>query len=221
MSYLLPHPVGRVLDLGAGTGALTRQLAERAEHVVVAEPDRQMIDVLVRRSPRVPATTAVGHRLPFRDGSFDGAFVASAWHWMDEALTVGELARVLAPGATLGIVWSGPDRSVEWVADLLGVAGTSQSQLMDQVQRRRTVTLPAGAPFGSRSSAQFSWELTRSVDELVGLAQTYSTMIVLDEQGRAAELARIRSVVDTRPEFAATSTVQLPMRALCIRLVRT
>ena len=61
-----------------------------------------------------------GHaeKLPAASSSFDVVIAASAWHWVDEERAVPEVARVLRPGGRLALVWSGPDRSVDWVRSL-------------------------------------------------------------------------------------------------------
>jgi ubiquinone/menaquinone biosynthesis C-methylase UbiE len=121
VDWVLPTNAVDVLDLGAGTGAVTRLLRTRVPgKVVAAEPDARMRAVLVRRVPDMSAVGARAEALPFADESFDAVAVSSAWHWMDLALTVPEAARVLRPGGRLGVLWNGPARDVGWVAELLG-----------------------------------------------------------------------------------------------------
>jgi SAM-dependent methyltransferase len=127
--WVLGHRPGRVLDLGAGTGGLTRQLCALTPTVFAAEPDARMRAVLVDRTEGVHALGARGEALPFADGSLDAVVVSSAWHWMDPAVAVPEVARVLRPGGVFGLLWNGPDRRVEWVSELL--------------QRRRDFERPA------------------------------------------------------------------------------
>lgn len=43
-----PRPVADILDLGAGTGKLTRLLEDRADHVVAVDPSEQMLEQLRR-----------------------------------------------------------------------------------------------------------------------------------------------------------------------------
>jgi SAM-dependent methyltransferase len=88
--------------------------------VVAAEPDARMRAVLVRRVLDVLAVGARAEALPFADDTFDAVAVSSAWHWMDLVLTVPEAASALRSGGCLGVLWNGPARDVEWVAELLG-----------------------------------------------------------------------------------------------------
>lgn len=60
--------VARALDVGAGSGRLTRHLADRAEHVVAVEPSVGLLELLRRRLPPVRAIAGWAESLPVRDG---------------------------------------------------------------------------------------------------------------------------------------------------------
>jgi SAM-dependent methyltransferase len=98
-----------VLDLGAGTGKLTRVLAARYRDVVAVEPLQNMRAVLERVVPGVPALPGSAERIPLDDASVDGVFVAQAFHWFDKPRALPEIARVLRPRGVFAIVWNGPD----------------------------------------------------------------------------------------------------------------
>ena len=57
-------------------------------------------------------------QIPADAASRDVVIAQSAWHWVDEARAVPEVARVLRPGGRLSLVWSGPDRTVDWMRSL-------------------------------------------------------------------------------------------------------
>jgi SAM-dependent methyltransferase len=95
-----------VLDLGAGTGKLTRVLAERYRDVTAVEPLTNMRAMLERVVPGVAALPGSAERIPLDDGSVDGVFAAQAFHWFDKPVALPEIARVLRPGGVLAIVWN-------------------------------------------------------------------------------------------------------------------
>lgn len=95
-----------VLDLGAGTGKLTRVLAERYGEVTAVEPLANMRAMLERVVPGVTALPGSAERIPLDDGSVDGVFVAQAFHWFDKPVALPEIARVLRPGGVFAIVWN-------------------------------------------------------------------------------------------------------------------
>lgn len=92
-------PQGRLLDLGAGTGAANDLFGAR--HVVALDPAPEML-ALNGAPSRV---VAVGEDLPFADGSFDAVFSAYVFRNLDSVdRTMAEVARVLRPGGVAGIV---------------------------------------------------------------------------------------------------------------------
>jgi SAM-dependent methyltransferase len=115
VAWLLDRLAGRgpVIDVGAGTGALSRLLAERGCPVVAVEPVRAMVE-------RCPGTLArlraVAGRLPFADGSAGGLSAATAFHWFASAEVLDEFWRCLAAGAPAVLVWNERDDRVGWVA---------------------------------------------------------------------------------------------------------
>jgi SAM-dependent methyltransferase len=95
-----------VLDLGAGTGKLTRVLAARYRDVTAVEPLANMRAMLERVVPGVAALPGSAERIPLDDGSVDGVFAAQAFHWFDKPVALPEIARVLRPGGVFAIIWN-------------------------------------------------------------------------------------------------------------------
>jgi SAM-dependent methyltransferase len=216
VEWILRSPCQTAADLGAGTGALTRVLATLAQRVVAVEPDARMLDVLTRRSPEASAVRSMAEQLPIRAGTLDAATVSSAWHWMDPDRTVAELGRVLRPGGVLGVIWNGADRSIDWVAELLGTRDPSPGDRRDRASRHR-FELPSGSPFADLDSCTITWTKPMTREELVGLAGTYSSLITMPPDQRERELARIRAVTEA---VVGGDVVEMPMGCRCWRAVR-
>jgi ubiquinone/menaquinone biosynthesis C-methylase UbiE len=95
------------VDVGAGTGIMTRALRARGSHVIAVDPGAEMLARLMSRSERgTPAVAAVqgdGNALPLADGVADLVTYAQSWHWLDPVLSIAEARRVLrARGAIVG-----------------------------------------------------------------------------------------------------------------------
>src|SRR5215216_6493004 len=71
----------RVLDLGAGTGKLTRQLVAARHDVVAVEPLGEMRAALVARTPSVMALDGTAESIPLGDASVDVVVAGQAYHW--------------------------------------------------------------------------------------------------------------------------------------------
>jgi len=94
---------GLVLDVGCGSGSVTKDLAAHTNGTVIALDDSlDMVDTarkMLRDSDNVQMCTGDAHRLPFRDNSFDMAVCNLVLMWSaDPQRVVGEMARVVKPG---------------------------------------------------------------------------------------------------------------------------
>jgi len=223
--WLLPSACGLVVDVGAGTGALTRLLVERAERVVAVEPDARMAAVLADRVPRAEIRSGSAERVPLAGGEADAVLASSMWHWVDEPAAVAEAARVLRPGGVLGVLWSGPDRERGWMADVLGpTRGALQGRILGppgaHMSRRHELHLPPDAPFAEPEHRVVDWSIDLSPDELVGLAGTFSTVIRLPASERREVSDLVAAVVSTHPALRERDRIEVPMRCSCWRTVR-
>ncbi len=107
-----------VLDVGAGTGKLTRALVETGAEVLALEPGDAMRAELERAVPQVQALRGSAESIPLPDRSVDAITVGQAFHWFrfDEALP--ELHRVVRPGGAVALIWNGRDQGSPLQAEI-------------------------------------------------------------------------------------------------------
>ena len=99
-------PMGRILDIGAGTGAANRLFGDR--EIVAIDPSEPML----AHNTAPEKVVGVGEELPFDDASFDAVFSAFVVRNLDSLeLTLAEAHRVLKPGGKAGIVDLGRPRN--------------------------------------------------------------------------------------------------------------
>ncbi len=99
-------PERTVLDVGAGTGKLTRELVPSGATVVAVEPVPAMRAVLEQVVPEARALAGTAEALPVEDESVDAVVVAQAFHWFDVPAAAAEFRRVLRPDGRLGLIWN-------------------------------------------------------------------------------------------------------------------
>jgi demethylmenaquinone methyltransferase/2-methoxy-6-polyprenyl-1,4-benzoquinol methylase len=92
-----------VLDIAAGTGSITRLLQHRGASVVSLDQSPEMLVNAVARG--ATGVVATAERLPFADESFDAATFGYLLRYVnDVGGCLAEIARVLRPGARVGMV---------------------------------------------------------------------------------------------------------------------
>jgi ubiquinone/menaquinone biosynthesis C-methylase UbiE len=96
-----------VLEVGCGSGQLTRGLVARGLHVTALEPGKSLIALARQNLEGAGTVEFVNAR--FEDASlprarFQAVFSASAFHWVDPKVSWQKAADVLVPGGTLALV---------------------------------------------------------------------------------------------------------------------
>ena len=134
----------RVLDVGCGPGALTRELVARvgAENVSAVDPSGPFVEAARARNPEVDVQQASAEQLPFADAAFDAALAQLVVHFMaDPAAGVAEMRRVTRlEGVVVACVWDhaggqGPLSPLWEAARDLDPAVTGESRLPGSSER--------------------------------------------------------------------------------------
>jgi ubiquinone/menaquinone biosynthesis C-methylase UbiE len=199
-------PVGRILDIGAGTGKLTAALVDRAAEVVAVEPDPQMLAVLAARLPEVQALAGSAERIPLPDRSVDVIVAGQAFHWFTRPDADREFARVLRPGGVVGLIWNFPDRGLEWVPKLYQL---TKQPVLPWADNFDPLDL---ALFGPAEQTTLPFEHRLAGPEgLRDLVHTWSWVITRSQAERDAIDDRIRILISQYAELQAP-VVAFPQR---------
>ena len=179
----------RVLDLGAGTGRVTRQLAGRFGHVVAVEPDERM------RALHGAAIAGSAEAIPLEDASVDAVFVGEAFHWFDAGAAIPEIARVLRPRGGLAILWTHWWETKPPLPDEALVA-LREPWLRSHSQRRPPWDGAFdGSPFEPIQVERDTDEVTLATDELLTLYSTTSALATLPVDEREELFDQVRPLL--------------------------
>jgi SAM-dependent methyltransferase len=178
----------RVLDLAAGTGRLTHELAQRFAHVTAVEPDDDMRALIADGD--VLAGTA--EAIPLDDRSVDAVFVGEAFHWFDARAAIAEIVRVLRRRGGLALVhthwWETEPPLPEGAIELL-------REPYERFAEQRNAPWDdafTGSPFEPLRSERFEEEMTVDVDTLLALYSTTSSLAALPHEERDALFTAVR-----------------------------
>lgn len=218
--WLVPEEARLVVELGAGTGKLTRAVAGLGVRVVAVEPDLRMLAVL--RSGGLEGVEGSAEAIPVGDGEADAVVAGSAMHWFDLERALPELHRVLRPGGRLGFAWNHRDwrnptiqRMSEAVYKPQGRSGRARWRSRDWPQE-----VTASGLFRDVEQAAFEHvhELPRGAlhDHLL----SYSGVARLPAEVRDRVHAEVASVLDEDAALADSETLRLPFVVEAYRATR-
>lgn len=185
-----------VLDLGAGTGKLTRLLAPSGAQLVALEPVEGMRRTFARTVPGVPVVGGVAEALPFRDASFEAAVAGQAFHWFRGEAALGELARILRPAGRMGLIWNNPDESVEWVEGLMRMLERYERGTPRERTGEWRRAFSASTEFGTLHQRMFAHQQWLDRDGFVARIGSTSFLRTLPQKERAEVDDRLRDLAD-------------------------
>jgi len=195
-----------VLEVGPGTGQVTRRLLEIGAEVVAVEPDAHLAEFLRRRLG--DQVELVEHTLEDAEldaGAFDLAVAASSFHWVDEATGLASLRDALRPAGWIAIWWTSfgdetrPDPFRDAVDPLFEdvphspSAGLEGRPSFGRDAERRLAAL-AAAGFEDPRSDAFRWSHVWDSAGIRALYSTFSPIITLEAAARTRLLDAVEHI---------------------------
>ncbi|XP_071806057.1 putative methyltransferase DDB_G0268948 [Asterias amurensis] len=103
------QPFKLAIDVGCGSGQMTRPLASHFEKVIGVDVSESQLEAArqITNSPNVEYRIGVAEKLPAEDGTVDLVTSSQAVHWFDYGAFLKEVHRVLRPHGSLAIIAHG------------------------------------------------------------------------------------------------------------------
>jgi SAM-dependent methyltransferase len=190
-----------VVDLGAGTGKLTRRLVARFDHVIAVEPLAPMRELLASQAPAAEIHDGTAERLPVAGGRARAVFVAEAFHWFDATAALAEAARVLVPGGGIVLLWTVPtgpwqpplpEPARRLVRDALARGGEPGGPRVARGEWREAFP---DSPFGPLQHQQVDHQMVLDRDGVIANALSISSIAGLPAGDRERLRGRLRELL--------------------------
>jgi SAM-dependent methyltransferase len=202
-----------VLELGAGTGKLSRLLAPQAGRYVAIEPVPAMREQFRGTLPDVPLLAGLAEMIPLRRAAVDAVVAAQAFHWFDGPRAMAEMHRVLRPGGTVGLLWNVRDETVHWVhqaTEVLDRYDARGPRYRSGAWRTAWDRTPGFAPLEKQS-----FPFVQHLDREAALDRFTSVSFIagLDDERYAQALEALRGLLDSHPQTAGRPEIDLPYQS--------
>jgi SAM-dependent methyltransferase len=184
-------PASTVVDLGAGTGKLTRLLVPAGARVIAVEPIPEMRAHIDGAAEVLDGTAEA---IPLPDGSADVVTVAQAFHWFDLDRALPEIHRVLREDGSLVLVWNMRDLDDPVQRGVEDLLRPLRDNVPGQVLGAWREPLARSALFGRVTVGEFKYEQRFTTDDLCDRVASTSFVAALSPVEREELLVRIRAL---------------------------
>jgi SAM-dependent methyltransferase len=191
-----------VLDLAAGTGALTRPLIEEGLQVVAVEPVAEMRAALPGSARALEGTAEA---IPLGSGEVDAVVVGQAFHWFDGDAALADIHRVLRPEGLLAVFWNVRLREHPVHAAIDELIGPYRGDVPSHGSGAWRTAFDRTQLFGAVEEHVFPNSQELDADGLAARVGSTSFIAALAPQARDRVLGRVRALAGDR-------TVTLPYR---------
>lgn len=205
-------PGRELLELGSGTGKLTRALLPFGGRIVAVEPSPGMRAFFAVALPKVPLLDGTAEAIPAEDGAFDAVVAGQAFHWFRPGPAAREIARVLRPGGRLGLVWNRRDERVRWVAGFGRIMDTYRGSTPNPERRPWRAGIERSGRFAPLERRDFYHEHRLSVARVVDRAVSVSFIALEPPRVREKVARDVRALLASDPATKGRRSVGFPYR---------
>ncbi len=200
------------VDVGAGTGKLTRALLKTGTKVIALEPVEGMRK---KFSVLLPSTWAIGgvaEHIPLKSGIADSAVAGNAFHWFANLVALAEIKRVLKPRGRLGLIWTWVDESVGWVAELSRMVEQHGGDTPLHTDGTWKYALDHFDGFKTVTHQCFRFVHTGDFELIRDHVISVSFIAKMVDRDRQRVVSQARNLIETHPSTAGRAHIELPYR---------
>jgi 2-polyprenyl-3-methyl-5-hydroxy-6-metoxy-1,4-benzoquinol methylase len=204
---------GRILEIGCGTGQATVPMARRGYRMLAIELGDNLAAVARRNlEPYSQAQVYTGtfEDWPGEKESFDLTLSATAFHWIDPAISYQKTAQILKPSGTIALFWHVHVQSEASQGFFEEVQQIYLREVPEQTEKYGPLLWPdeVAEPvkaeieqtglFGAVTVRRYCWDVIYDAVSYLRLLDTYSNHRILDEQRHNRLFHDITELINTR-----------------------
>ena len=216
--WFVPAEAAFVVELGAGTGKLTRAVSSLGVRVVAVEPDPRMLAVL--RSGGLEGVLGSAEEIPVADGEADAVVAGSCVHWFDLERALPEIHRALRPGGRFAFGWNGRDGRHPTIARMNEAIYARASDRARWRGRDWPGEVTSAGQFEAVEHAVFEHVHALPREALDAHLWSYATIASLPEPERGEVFAEVAEILDSDPGVSADGQLRLPFAVPAYRATR-
>jgi SAM-dependent methyltransferase len=196
MEHLELAPGAPVLELGAGTGQLSRALLDAGLELTAVEPLGPTRELLCEAIGAERVLDGRAERIPLEDRSVQAVFAADAFHWFDEQLAMREIKRVLRPRGGVGILRMVARGERAWRRELGEILMEGRPEHPAFNERGAAAALEEDPAFGAVTATSVTRSGMLSRAQLLAWVASFSWVAVLAPEQRSRLLERVEALLD-------------------------
>jgi SAM-dependent methyltransferase len=221
---------GRVLEIGCATGQATLPVAQRGYRITAVELGPNLASVARRKlAPYgVDVQVEAFEEWPLPAEPFDLVMSVTAFHWLDAAVALPKIARALRPGGAIAIAGGGHfeggtsqffiDAQECYLAHMPGTEPGLRLKTPDEIPLAAPASVTECGLFEPPHLRRHVWLRDFTTQTYIDELNTYSNHIELSEENRAALLACIRGLIDTRYAGRITKAYMTDLAVAHVRI---